>query len=48
MNKMSQIGVKKQHEPHQKLGMISDATEGEADPAPNVAHVVLLMLFQSR
>ena len=34
----------KQHEPHQKLGVISGAPEGEADPAPHVAPVVLLML----
>ena len=45
---MSQLGLKNPHRPYQKLGMISDATEGEADPAPNVAHVVLLMLLQSR
>ena len=27
----------KQHEPHQKLGVISGAPEGSADPAPHVA-----------
>ena len=30
---------KKQHEPHQKLGVISGAPEGEAYPAPHVASV---------
>ena len=33
----------KQHEPHQKLGVISGAPEGLADPVPHVAPVVLLM-----
>ena len=33
-----------QHEPHQKLGVISGAPEGKADPVPHVATVVLLML----
>ena len=27
----------KQHEPHQKLGVISGTPEGETDPAPHVA-----------
>ena len=27
----------KQHNPHQKLGVISGAPEGYADPAPHVA-----------
>ena len=34
-----------QHKPHQKLGVISGAPEGYADPAPHVAPVVLLMLL---
>ena len=31
-----------QHEPHQKLGLISCAPEGLADPAPHVAPVVTM------
>ena len=38
----------KQHEPHQKLGVISGAPEGKADPAPHVASVALLILLQIR
>ena len=38
----------KQHELHQKLGVISGAPEGKHDPAPHVAPVVLLMLLQIR
>ena len=34
----------KQHEPHEKLGVISGAPGGYADPALHVAPVVLLML----
>ena len=37
----------KQHEPHQKLGMISDSLERYADPVPHVASVVLQMLAQT-
>ena len=37
-----------QHEPHQKLGVISDAPEGVADPAPHVAPVVLLILLETQ
>ena len=33
----------KQHETHQKLGVLSGAPETLADPAPHVAPVVLLM-----
>ena len=33
----------KQNEPHKKLGVISGAPKGQADPAPHVAPVVLLM-----
>ena len=29
----------KQHEPHQKLGVISGAPEGLADRAPHVSHI---------
>ena len=31
-----------QHKPYQKLGVISGAPEGYADPAPHVSPVVLL------
>ena len=33
----------KQNKPNQKLGVISSAPEGYANPAPHVAPVVLLM-----
>ena len=33
----------KHHEPNQKLGLISGAPVGQADPAPHVVPVVLLM-----
>ena len=33
----------KQHEPHQKLGVMSGSPEGLADSAPHLAPVVLLM-----
>ena len=36
--------TEKQHEPHQKQGVIAGAPEEQADPAPHVAPVVLLML----
>ena len=35
----------KQHEPHQKLGVISGAPEGLADPAPHVAPVLKVVLI---
>ena len=38
----------KQHERHQKLGVILSAPEGQADPVPHVAPVMLLILLQIR
>ena len=38
----------KQHEPHQKQGVISGAPEGKEDLAPHVSAVVLFMLKQIR
>ena len=36
-----------QHEPQQKLGEISGASEGLSNPAPHVATIVLFMLVQT-